>query len=186
MATAKVHCRSLSWGVFCHHATSIQGPAARRNASGVHWTGLHSPVRPRPVSKERSELMGRVRQRGTAPELLIRRLARAAGLELKANLRGLPGSPDLASIESRAVIFVHGCFWHRHVGCRAASTPRHNRAFWVEKFEANCRRDRRKTRLLRRLGYRVMTVWECDVKSEQRLRRMERRLVRFITRPRSR
>jgi DNA mismatch endonuclease, patch repair protein len=129
---------------------------------------------------DRARLMSRIRQAGTMPELALRKVARAAGLKVLENGRALPGSPDLFSIDPPRAVFVHGCFWHRHAGCRAATTPKAHRAFWVNKFLVNCRRDRRNARDLRRLGYRVMTVWECQVGRSANVDRVAGRLVRFF------
>ena len=80
----------------------------------------------------------------------------------------------------RLAVFVHGCFWHRHRGCRACTTPKENAPFWAQKFADNVARDRRKATELRRLGFRVLTVWECQVKSEAKLVQLERKLGRFF------
>lgn len=132
------------------------------------------------TTADRSELMGRVRQRGTAPEQVVRRLLRDLGYGFRTNGRALPGSPDIYDSRRRRALFIHGCFWHRHARCRACTTPTRNQSFWVEKFLANIARDQRNARALRRLGYRVMTVWECQVKSTEKLTRLERRLDRFF------
>lgn len=112
-----------------------------------------------------SSRMALVRQRDTAPELVVRALAHGLGLRYRTRNRDLPGSPDLANRARRWVIFVHGCFWHRHNGCRLASRPKSNAEFWEEKFAANVTRDRAARAALRRQGYAVLTVWECDSKS---------------------
>jgi len=107
---------------------------------------------------------------------MLRRLSHAHST----NVRGIPGSPDIVAADHSRAVFVHGCYWHRHPGCPASSTPRNNAQFWKEKFEANVRRDQRKARELRKLGYRVMTVWECQTKSREKRARLERRLDRFF------
>lgn len=124
--------------------------------------------------------MARVRQHGTAPEIVVRRLAKAAGLRLRINGKSLPGSPDLFSSKPLRAVFVHGCFWHRHPRCKAATTPKSHRDFWGEKFLANVTRDRRKVRQLRALGFRVMTIWECEVRGKKDFGRLTRRLTRFF------
>jgi len=131
------------------------------------------------TTPERSALFKRVRQRGTAPEAVVRAMLTRLGHTYSTNVRLIPGSPDLVSEGSWAV-FVHGCYWHRHAGCRASSTPSRNAAFWRAKFEANVRRDRRKVRELKKLGYRVMTIWECETKTRANQARLERRLARFF------
>jgi DNA mismatch endonuclease (patch repair protein) len=105
------------------------------------------------------------------------------GYAYSTNVRGIPGSPDIVSADHSRAVFIHGCFWHRHSGCRASSTPTRNAEFWQDKFVANVRRDRRKIRGLRELGYRVMTVWECQTKSEAKRALLERRLDRFFREP---
>lgn len=119
----------------------------------------------------RSALMARIRQKGTAPELAVRKIVSALGVRYTVENRDLPGSPDLANRARRWAIFVHGCFWHRHPGCRRASTPTRNARFWSEKFAANVRRDRRATRALRADGFRVIQVWECQTTNAERLAR---------------
>jgi DNA mismatch endonuclease (patch repair protein) len=124
--------------------------------------------------------MARVRQHGTAPELVVRTIARSAGLDLRTNGKALPGSPDLFCMKPPRAVFVHGCFWHRHPGCSAASTPKAHRDFWVAKFIANVARDERKVRQLREQGFRVMTIWECEVRRGANIAALTRRLVRFF------
>src|SRR5690606_28053616 len=106
-------------------------------------------------SPQRSALMGRVRQAGTAPELVVRRILRSLGNSYRLNRRDLPGAPDLANGTKKWAIFVHGCFWHRHTSCPRASTPKTNQDFWRDKFEANKKRDQRNIEALRSLGFTV-------------------------------
>ena len=113
-------------------------------------------------SKERSRLMARVRGRDTVPELLVRSLLHRAGVRFSLCSGKLPGKPDLVLRSRHTVIFVHGCFWHRHKSCPFAATPATRTAFWSGKFSENVRRDRRNVADLRRLGWRVLVVWECD------------------------
>lgn len=114
---------------------------------------------------QRSRLMGRVRQKHTEPERFVRTLLHGLGLRFTVNgpcNRTLPGRPDIVLPRWRAVVFVHGCFWHRHRGCRRTTTPAARRAFWLAKFRINVARDRRVQRALRAQGWRVLTVWECE------------------------
>jgi DNA mismatch endonuclease (patch repair protein) len=106
--------------------------------------------------------MQRVRQSGTPAEDEVARICRALGLSYRRNVRTLPGSPDLANKARRWVIFVNGCFWHAHTGCKKATVPKRNNRFWTTKFDANRRRDAKKIKDLRTLGYRVILVWECE------------------------
>lgn len=117
----------------------------------------------------RSALMGRVRQRGTNPELIVGEWLRVVGRFYRKSARKLPGSPDFVNRRWRWAIFVNGCYWHHHRNCRKATIPTRNREFWVEKFETNRRRDARALRELRRRGFRVLSIWECETKQSERL-----------------
>lgn len=119
--------------------------------------------------QERSERMRRIRGTGTRPEVLFRQQLHARGFRYRINARELPGSPDIVLPRWKTVIFVHGCFWHRHRGCPVCTTPKSNIEFWSGKFEKNVRRDKRNTRRLRARGWSVLTVWECEVTSARRL-----------------
>jgi DNA mismatch endonuclease (patch repair protein) len=115
-----------------------------------------------PTDPARSALMKRIGRARTAPEDLVAEKLRASGLAYRRNVRSLPGSPDFANKTKRWAIFVNGCYWHHHKGCRRATIPTRNRAFWVDKFAANRKRDAAKARALRAMGYRVRIVWECE------------------------
>lgn len=117
---------------------------------------------PKPVDPKRSALMSRVRQRGTAAELVVGTLLRSLGVSYRLNVKALPGSPDFANRKRRWAIFVHGCFWHHHRGCKRATVPKTNETFWREKFAANRARDAKAVRALRGAGFRVAIVWECE------------------------
>jgi DNA mismatch endonuclease (patch repair protein) len=106
--------------------------------------------------------MGRVRQKGTRAELAVAASLTALGLRYRKNVRALPGSPDFANRSRRWAVFVNGCFWHRHTGCRRATTPTANHAFWLEKFAANRTRDAKAIQALRAKGFKVVIVWECQ------------------------
>src|SRR5206468_3267004 len=103
----------------------------------------------------RSEIMSRVRQRDTKPELVARRIAHGLGFRFRLQRRDLPGSPDLVFPRLRFALFVHGCFWHRHPNCRLATMPKSNIAFWQAKFDRNVERDREVARRLRSAGWKV-------------------------------
>lgn len=119
-----------------------------------------------PISKERrSALMKRVKQKHTAPELVVRKALHKRGLRYKIGDPKLPGRPDLSFPCYGAAVFVHGCFWHGH-HCRAGRLPTTNTIFWVPKIEANRKRDIRKEEALRKLGWRVFTVWQCELKAK--------------------
>jgi DNA mismatch endonuclease (patch repair protein) len=125
-----------------------------------------------------SARMSRIRQKGTLPELTVRRAAATLGLRYTVNNKDLPGSPDLANRSRRWAIFVHGCYWHRHEGCNKATTPGSNAQFWLNKFSRNVARDDAARDSLRRAGYRVLTFWQCELDSK---RRLSDRLARLTT-----
>ena len=112
----------------------------------------------------RSRMMSGIRGRDTKPEKQVRSFLHRAGLRFRLHA-SLPGKPDLVFPKHGAVVFVHGCFWHRHAGCRYATTPSSNVDFWQAKFDANVARDKRVTRHLRKAGWRVLVVWECRLSS---------------------
>lgn len=123
--------------------------------------------------------MSRVRGRDTKPELIVRRLLHALGYRFRLHARDLPGRPDIVFRSRRAAIFVHGCFWHRHpdLECRLARLPRSRLDFWVPKLEGNRARDLANIDELRRLGWRVLLVWECELKDREQLGNKLRRFV---------
>ena len=108
----------------------------------------------------RSRIMSSVGQKDTGPEILLRHSLHKAGLRYRLHDRTLPGSPDLVFPRFKAVVFVHGCYWHSH-GCYKSTVPKSRRDFWEDKFRANRERDERNAMLLRKRGWRVLTVWEC-------------------------
>lgn len=123
------------------------------------------PASAKPVTDaSTSERMRKVRQRGTKPEVELRRLLRSEGIAYRCNTKTLPGSPDLSNRTKGWAVFVHGCFWHGHEGCSRATVPKRNRDFWVQKVEANRRRDDAKERALRQTGLSVSVVWECEIR----------------------
>lgn len=110
-----------------------------------------------------SKRMSGIGRRFTKPERALRKLLWAEGLRYQCNVSDLPGSPDLANRRRAWAIFVHGCFWHGHHGCKRATIPKRNTSFWTEKIEANKLRDQSKSAALTALGLEVVTVWECEV-----------------------
>jgi DNA mismatch endonuclease (patch repair protein) len=128
---------------------------------------------------ERSERMSRVRSKGTKPEMVVRRLVHSLGYRYRLHVPALPGRPDLTFRSRRAVIFIHGCFWHQHHCPAGNRMPKSRVAFWRRKLEGNVARDRRTNQKLRRMGWRVLTVWECELKAPKKL---TRRIARFLSR----
>lgn len=118
------------------------------------------------TSERRSWNMSRIRGRNTGPELRLRSLLHRAGFRFRLHAKRLPGRPDVVLPKYRTAIFVHGCFWHRHPGCRNATMPSTRREFWQEKFNGNVTRDARSRAVLEEAGWTVMTVWECELKAD--------------------
>lgn len=118
------------------------------------------------ISQERrSWNMSRIRGKNTTPEVRLRKLLHAAGYRFRLHVRNLPGKPDIVLRKYKTAIFVHGCFWHRHEGCAGATMPKTRTEFWAAKFQETVQRDQRKREELEKAGWRVITVWECDLKS---------------------
>lgn len=115
--------------------------------------------------EHRSWNMSRIRSANTRPELAVRSLLHHMGYRFRLHRKDLPGSPDIVLPSRRTAILVHGCYWHRHKGCKFAYRPKSNRAFWESKFEENINRDKRKCRQLQELGWYVIVVWECETRN---------------------
>ena len=130
---------------------------------------------------DRSRIMSAVRSKDTAPERIVRRLVHRMGFRFRLHRRSLPGSPDLVFPGRSRVIFVHGCFWHAHT-CGACRIPSTNRPFWKKKLAVNAERDARSVRRLRRAGWKVLVIWECQTAPRKRKRLMER-IARFFQEP---
>ena len=128
-------------------------------------------------SRRRSEIMARVRSKDTGPEMVVRRLVHGMGRRYRLHAADLPGRPDLVFRSSGKAIFVHGCFWHRHANCALARLPKSRTDFWPPKLEANRQRDARNKRALARAGWKVLTLWECQLKERERLKKKIRRFL---------
>ncbi|HUD51882.1 DNA mismatch endonuclease Vsr [Parvibaculum sp.] len=115
--------------------------------------------------RKRSEMMRAVKSKHTSTEMIVRSAAHRLGLRFRLHRADLPGKPDLVFPKWKTVIFVNGCFWHRHRGCKKATMPKSNVAFWRRKFERNVMRDKIKIKELHLLGWRVATIWQCQVAS---------------------
>lgn len=123
---------------------------------------------------ERSEIMSRVRSKNSRPEMLVRHLVFAEGFRYRLHANDLAGCPDLVFRSRKKVIFVHGCFWHRHNHCALARLPKSRLDFWEPKLQANKRRDANNKRQLTREGWNVLTIWECQLKNTDKLKRIIR------------
>ncbi|HWQ90042.1 MAG TPA: DNA mismatch endonuclease Vsr [Clostridia bacterium] len=131
-------------------------------------------MKDRLTKARRSWNMSRIKGKDTGPEMVVRRLLHRLGYRFRLHGKELPGRPDVVLPKHKTVVFIHGCFWHRHRRCRNCTTPTNRRDFWVEKLEGNAARDRKHIRTLKKLGWRVIIVWECETKSpllESRLRK---------------
>lgn len=122
------------------------------------------------------------KRRDTKPELVVRRLLTELGHRYRVASSTLPGSPDISNMSRRWAVFVHGCYWHHHLGCPRATIPKKNRAWWVAKFERNRERDQRKVEDLEALGLQVLVVWECETRDPIALRRRLRRQLPRVSR----
>ena len=128
---------------------------------------------------ERSQVMRQIRSAHTKPEILLRKALFSLGYRYRCHVATLPGKPDIVLTRFKAAIQVRGCFWHGH-NCKDGHLPHSRREYWVPKLENNTKRDRRNDRLLRQLGWRVITVWECQLSSKAKLERQVRRICSLL------
>lgn len=119
--------------------------------------------------EERSRNMAAIRSKNTKPELIVRSLLHRQGFRFRLHKKGLPGNPDLVLPKYKTVIFVHGCFWHRHKGCKDCTTPKTRTEYWLDKFNKNVERDRRVQQELKDLGWRIIIIWQCEIKDLDKL-----------------
>ena len=134
----------------------------------------------------RSRMMSGITGRNTSPELAVRRYLHSRGLRFRIHSRGLPGRPDIVLRKYKTVVFVHGCFWHRHPGCRLSYVPKTRTDFWMTKFSENVNRDLLQARDLRNAGWRVLVIWGCEVTSERHLKKLLGGILRGAVEERSR
>lgn len=126
------------------------------------------------VSKEkRSEIMSHVTGKETKPEIIVRKYLFARGLRYRKNVKRLPGTPDIVFPKYKTAVFVNGCFWHGHKGCRYSHLPSTNFEYWEKKIADNIERDERKKRELEGLGYRVLIIWQCQLKSNTKIETLD-------------
>lgn len=126
---------------------------------------------------ERSELMGKIRGKDTRPEMLVRRLVYSMGYRYRLHRTNLPGKPDLVFSKRRKIIFIHGCFWHRHICASGQRIPKSNVEFWTVKLEGNRERDKRAIESLQSAGWGVLIVWECELRNIDELTRQIRKFL---------
>ncbi|MGD0572276.1 MAG: very short patch repair endonuclease [Sedimentisphaerales bacterium] len=118
---------------------------------------------------KRSEIMARIKGRKTSPENAVACMLRKLKVKFQCNVKSLPGQPDIVIPLTKTVIFVNGCFWHNHANCKRAKLPSTNRAFWKRKILGNKRRDNRINRLLRKMGWQVIRIWQCKLREPERV-----------------
>lgn len=118
--------------------------------------------------QQRHNCMSHIRAKNTKPEVLVRQYLHAAGFRFRIHVKKLPGCPDVVLPKYHTCIFVNGCFWHGHIGCRYATRPKSNAEFWQTKIHNNIRRDELSIQALETMGWKVITVWECDLKKDRR------------------
>ncbi len=126
---------------------------------------------------ERSRIMSRIRSKHTVPELAVRRALFSRGYRFRTHSGKLPGCPDVVLTAIRTTLFVHGCFWHQHGGCQRQSVPSTRRDYWVPKLTRNVERFRQVRRDLKKQGWKVVVMWECETKSVERLNKLIERRV---------
>ncbi len=127
--------------------------------------------------EKRSAIMRLVRSTDTSPEKMVRSLLHGLGFRFRLHRKDVPGNPDIVLPKYSTVVFVHGCFWHRHVGCPRASTPAVNQDYWLPKFDRTVKRDRRNAKELQRQGWHVVVVWECELRDPDRLAKRLKKVI---------
>lgn len=128
----------------------------------------------------RSANMSKIRAKDTKPEMLVRKLIHAMGFRYRLHVADLPGKPDIVLPRHKCIIEVHGCFWHQHAGCKEAHIPKSRMDYWQPKLERNVRRGRKNHKVLRELGFRILTIWECQTRFPLKL---EARIRKFLLHP---
>ena len=123
------------------------------------------------VSEQRSRNMSAIKSKNTKPEIAVRKILHSMGYRFRLHRKDLPGSPDIVLPKYKIVIFVHGCFWHRHKDCKYSTTPKTRREFWENKFKANLKRDLEIQEKIKNLDWRSVVIWECETRSFDNLRK---------------
>ena len=121
------------------------------------------------VTEQRSKNMSAIKSKNTKPEIAVRKILHSMGYRFRLHRKDLPGSPDIVLPKYKIVIFVHGCFWHRHENCKYASTPKTRKEFWENKFNKNIKRDKKNFKELKKLNWKVLVIWECELNSLQEI-----------------
>lgn len=129
------------------------------------------------TKKKRSEVMARILGKNTKPEMAVRKVVYALGFRFRIHVKDLPGKPDIVLRRHKKIIFIHGCFWHQHA-CEHGGVPKSRVGYWEPKLAANKKRDRRTLNALKKIGWRVLLLWECQIEKKPQL--VERKLKRFL------
>lgn len=124
------------------------------------------------TKKERSWNMRRISAKNTKPEIIVRSLLHKNGFRFRLHKKDISGKPDIVLKKYNTVIFVHGCFWHQHENCKRATVPKTNKEYWIPKLEKNKKKDKRYKFLLKKLGWNIITIWECETKDEKKLKKI--------------
>jgi DNA mismatch endonuclease (patch repair protein) len=128
-------------------------------------------------TKKRSQIMSRIRGYDTKPELTVRSIVHRMGFRFRSHGEDLPGNPDIVLPKHKKVIFIHGCFWHGHKGCKRSKRPSTNVSFWQDKLDKNIERDKRQQRELRKLGWKYLIIWQCEINRPNLLRNNIKRFL---------
>ncbi len=129
---------------------------------------------------KRSEIMSRISGKETKPEILVRKFLFAQGFRYRKNDKRLPGKPDIVLPKYKTLIFVHGCFWHGHRNCKKSALPQINHEFWKDKIQKNIERDKSKQKELKKLGWKIITIWQCQIKSRESVEKTLKQTVKKI------
>jgi DNA mismatch endonuclease (patch repair protein) len=133
------------------------------------------------ISEEkRSWNMSRIKGSDTKPEIIVRSFLHRQGLRFRVNDKNLPGKPDIVLKKYRTIVFVDGCFWHRHTGCRFAYTPKSRIEFWTEKFKSNVKRDKKVNTMLKEQGWNVVRIWQCETKTSEKLSHLTNQITNGV------
>lgn len=130
--------------------------------------------------KKRSQIMASVRSTETKPEIAIRKFLFSKGYRFRKNVKSLPGKPDIVLPKYRTIILIHGCFWHGHTNCDAATIPKSNKAYWKNKIQTNIERDKRNKNALKKSGWNVITIWECKLKNKKAFEKEGGKLISIL------
>ena len=129
------------------------------------------------VTEQRSRNMSAIKSKNTKPEIKVRKVLHSMGYRFRLHSKNLPGSPDIVLPKYKTVIFVHGCFWHRHENCKYASTPKTRQEFWENKFKANVKRDLEIQEKIKNIGWKYVVIWECEARN---IESIEEKIKRFL------